>query len=165
MHKTVSLNQHLPTNRKNESRFAKVTPWNETGAAEIKTSLTDINVNKNSMPHILKATALETFDSYPTTAIKVYTDGSAFKATIFAGYGIHLKFPDGSSEDLCEPCGNICSNYTAEIRALKTAVETVHEAFETGKRDPTDLVIFTDSRSALEALENHQSRNEDNSRT
>ena len=63
VHKTVSLNQHLPTNRKNESRFAKVTPWNETGAAEIKTSLTDINVNKNSMPHILKATALETIDS------------------------------------------------------------------------------------------------------
>ena len=46
----------------------------------------------------------------------------------------------------CEPCGNIYSNYTAEIRALKAAVETVHEAFETGKEDPTDLMILTDSR-------------------
>ena len=102
------------------------------------------------MPYILKAIA-SSF-KYPNSAIKAYTDGSSFKATIFAGHGIHLKFPDGSSEDLCEPCGNICSNYTAEIRAIETAVKTVHEAFETGKRDPTDLFIYTDSRSALKAL-------------
>ena len=109
----------------------------------------------------MKSTALETIDSYPDSAIKVYTDGSAFKATVFAGYGVHIKFPDGSSEDLSEPCGNICSNYTAEIRAIITAIETVQKTFETGKREPTDLVIFTDSKSALEALGNHQSRNED----
>ena len=157
----LSETHHLPPNRKNESRFSKSTPWTEVNAAEIRTQLSDQSVNKNSLPHILKATALETIDSYPASAIKVYTDGSAFKATVFAGYGVHLKFPDGSSEDLSEPCGNICSNYTAEIRALKTAIDTVHNAFETGKREPTDLVIFTDSKSALEALENHQSRNED----
>ena len=91
----------------------------------------------------------------------MYTDGSAFKATVFAGYGVHIKFPDGSSEDLSEPCGNICSNYTAEIRAIKTAIDTVHHTFETGKREPSDIVIFTDSKSALEALGNYQSRNQD----
>ena len=37
----------------------------------------------------------------------------------------------------------------------------MHNAFETGKREPSDLVIFTDSKSALEALGNHQSRNQD----
>ena len=87
------------------------------------------------------------------------TDGSAFKATGIAGFGVHLKFPDRSSQNLSEPCGNICSNYTAEIKAMTSAVEFVHQLFETGKEEPTDLVIFSDSQSALEALENQQSRN------
>ena len=43
---------------------------------------------------------------------------------------------------------------------MTSAVEFVHQSFETGK-EPTDLVIFTDSQSALEALENQQSRNEE----
>ena len=121
----------------------------------------DKNEDKDSLTHILKLAAYEIIDSFPDSAIKMFTDGSAFKATVFAGYGVHIKFPDGSSENLSEPCGNICSNYTAEIKAIKTAIETVHNAFETGKREPSDLVIFTDSKSALEALGNHQSRNQD----
>ena len=42
---------------------------------------------------------------------------------------------------------------------MTLAVEFVHRLFETGKEEPTNLVIFSDSQSALEALKNQQSRN------
>ena len=40
-------------------------------------------------------------------------------------------------------------------------MEFVHQSFETGKEEPTDLVIFSDSKSALEALQNQQSRKDE----
>jgi len=52
---------------------------------EIMKTLLD-GSNKQSYPVALKASALETIDSYPSTWIHSYTDGSAFKATINAGY-------------------------------------------------------------------------------
>ena len=107
------------------------------------------------------STALETIDSYPKTAVQAFTDGSAFKATVFAGFGAHLKFQDGSFENLSEPCGNICSNYVAEIKAIKAALNFTHNLFEQKIKEPTDLVIFTDSQSALEALQTPQSRDEE----
>ena len=42
---------------------------------------------------------------------------------------------------------------------MTLAVEFVHQLFGTGKEEPTNLVIFSDSQSALEALKNQQSRN------
>ena len=32
-------------------------------------------------------------------------DGSAFKGTTFAGFGVNLQFPDGSSFDYSDACG------------------------------------------------------------
>ena len=152
---------NLSTDRKEESRSSSIIPWQNVYVADIKTSLLDDKINKNSPAAVLKTSTNETIDSYPKTAIQAFTDGSAFKATVIAGFGVHLKFPDRSSQNLSEPCGNICSNYTAEIKAMTSAVEFVHQLFETGKEEPTDLVIFSDSQSALEALENQQSRNVD----
>ena len=37
----------------------------------------------------------------------------------------------------------------------------VHRLFDAGEEDPTDIVIFSDSQSALEALCNFQSNNAD----
>ena len=157
----LSRMHHLSTDRQDESRCPSSTPWKNPYVAEIKTTLQDDKINKNCSPAVLKTAAYETIDSYPKTAIQAFTDGSAFKATTFAGYGVHLKFPDRSFQNLSEPCGNICSNYSAEIKAMISAVESVHQSFETGKEEPTDLVIFSDSKSALEALENQQSRNDE----
>ena len=152
----LSRMHHLPTDRQDEPRCPSSTPWKNPYMAEIKTTLQDDKINKNCSPAVLKTAAYETIDSYPKTAIQAFTDGSAFKTTTFAGYGVHLKFPDRSFQNLSEPCGNICSNYSAEIKAMISAVESVHQSFETGKEEPTDLVIFSDSKSALEALQNQQ---------
>ena len=102
----------------------------------------------------LRTSALETIDFYPSTVIHAYTDGSAFKGTTFAGFGVNLQFPDGSSFDYSDACGRTCSNYDAEIKALRTAVELVHQSFELNEHSPTHIVIFTDSKSALQAIEN-----------
>jgi ribonuclease HI len=119
----------------------------------IKTCLLDRSANKETLTTILKTSALETIDSYPTTSIHTYTDGSAFKATTYAGYGVHLRYPDGSTHNYSAPCGNICSNYEAEVIAMKTAIELIHQQMELGEIDAKDVIVFTDSKSALQALE------------
>lgn len=65
-----------------------------------------------------------------------------------------MKFPDCSVFESSEACGKSCSNYDAEIQGLISAVELIHQNFELRENDPTNTVIFTDSKSTLEALEN-----------
>ena len=86
------------------------------------------------------------------SAIHAYTDGSSFKATINAGFGILLKYPDGSSSEYSESCGTNCSNYEAEKIAIKTAMQLIHQQFELSESNPTDVIVFSDSESALDAL-------------
>ena len=81
-------------------------------------------------PNILKLCAQETVNSYSTSAIHAYTDGSAFKVTINAGFGILLKYPYGSSSEYSDSCGTNCSNYEAEKIAIKTAMQLIHQRFE-----------------------------------
>ena len=89
-----------------------------------------------------------------TSVIHAYTDGSAFKATINAGFGILLKYPDGSSSEYSDSCGTNCSSYEAEKIAIKTAMQLIHQRFELSESNPTDVIIFREAKSALEALQN-----------
>jgi hypothetical protein len=43
-------------------------------------------MNRSTLPSILKITVMETIHSYPLDVHYAYTDGSAFKATLNAGY-------------------------------------------------------------------------------
>ena len=36
--------------------------------------------------------------------------------------------------------------------AVKTAMQLIHQRFELSESNPTDVIIFSDSKSALEAL-------------
>ena len=153
---------HLPQDRLQLRKYADIPPWTEIRYPIIRTSLLNPLANKSTEPNVLKSCALETIDSYPPSAIHAYTDGSAFKGTTFAGYGIYLKLPDGSSLKHCDACGVNCSNFDAEIKAIISAVELVHQSFEIGERDPCDLVIFTDSKSTLQALNDVTKSNDTN---
>ncbi|GFO18345.1 Gag-Pol polyprotein [Plakobranchus ocellatus] len=56
-------------------------------------------------------------------------------------------------------CGATCSNYDAETIAIRTAVEHLNLTFE---EDPTkidNIIIFSDSKAALQALENNHKQN------
>lgn len=105
---------------------------------------------------MLKTTTLETIDSYPQNAIHAYTDGSAFKATIKAGYGALIKYPNTHWDDhprIFGACGEFCSNYTAEITAIEKALQHIIKDFDSGTTPPEDIIIFSDSKSTLQAIE------------
>ena len=155
--KQLENSNHLPNERQQEHKFSLIDPWTNLKVPHIKSNLLDPKVDKTSNPTILRLSALETIYSYPSSAIHAYTDGSAFKGTTFAGFGVYLKFPDGTSFDFSDACGRTCSNYEAEIKAIRTAIELAHQSFDLNEHAPNDLIIFTDSKSALQAMENMQS--------
>ena len=155
LHKVESLKEehHLPEVRENLERVpSKLPPFLPLRQATIKTNLND-NSTKKSDPLALKLSSLETIDAYPKDWIHSYTDGSAFKATINAGYGAVIYFPNGTKEEILHPCGSVCSNYIAEQLAIHSAITHIHHTFDTNPSCITNTVIFTDSLSALQALE------------
>ena len=120
---------------------------------QIRTTLLD-GCNKKSNPTLLKASTLETIDSYPKNIIHVYTDGSAFKATTNAGLGIVINFTNGQKKEIANPCGSFCSNNDAERMAIKNTLLHINETFEREPEQKKDIVFFTDSLTTLQKLEN-----------
>ena len=150
----MSLMENLPTARELERKFQNVPPWQHLHQTKIMTSLFDKKITKEAEPNILKLCAQETVNSYSTSAIHAYTDGSAFKGTINAGFRILLRYPDECSSEYSDSCGTNCSNYEAEKIAIKTAMQLIHQRCELSVSNPTDVIIFSDAKSALEALQN-----------
>ena len=144
---------HLPQDRELETKCPYPPPWFQLQQPVINTKLHDPTVNKQTHANTLKLCALETIDSYTSPAIRVYTDGSAYKSTSSAGYGFRAKYPDGSTQIDCGACGMHCSNYEAELMAIQYAVRALHQQFELGEKEKHNIVIFSDSSSALEALQ------------
>ena len=102
---------------------------------------------------------MNTIDSYPADWIHGYTDGAAFKGTNFkhSGFGVYLRFPDGTSSDFSDICSKPCSDIELEIAALISATELTHQHFELLSHLPSNMVFFSNSKSALEALEMYNS--------
>ena len=150
------LEEHpMPDERELETKFSPIAPWSKLETPIIRTTLVDTNVNKNSDPNILKTCAMETIDSYPMSWVHAYTDGSASNGTKTAGIGVYLRLPDGRSFDHSEACGKTCSNFEAEVMALTKAIDSTYQHFSDGFSQANKLVIFTDSLSALQALQNY----------
>ena len=141
---------HLPQQRMQETKCPQPPPWYKLHQPTIRTSLLDETVNKQTESPVLKTCALDTIDSYPTSAIHVYTDGSASETS--AGYGYYLKYPDGAKHEWSNSCGNHSSNFEAELTAIKTSVQEIHQQFDLGEKETSRIVIFSDSSSALDAL-------------
>ena len=109
----------------------------------------------------MKSTTEDTISTYPEDWIHVYTDGSAFKATTNAGWGAWICFPNGSSTELFDACGATCSNYEAEIQGIQAALNHLQTAIQNNPSIKANIVIFTDSKSALQALESEDNDAED----
>ena len=149
------LEEHtMPEDRQVEEKYVPIAPWSQLEIPTIKTTLLDEKINKNSDHHTLRMCAMETINSYPTSWLHTYTDGSASKGTIKAGFGVHMNFPDGRTFDHSDACGEVCSNYEAEILALSSASELIYQFFSCGDHQANNIVIFTDSLSTLQALSN-----------
>ena len=103
--------------------------------------------------HILKSLATETIDTYPNTMTHVYTDGSALNAVEQAGYGLTIQYPDATRKDISEACGQHCNNYDAELKAIRSALQTISDDCD-NPNPPcvNNIVIFTDSQSSIQAI-------------
>ena len=144
---------HLPEKREPLEKVPpSMPPHLSLKKPEIMKTLLD-GSNKQSSPVALKASAFETIDSYPSTWIHSYTDGSAFKATINARYGAVIYMPNGTKKEVFNSSGSFCSNYIAEQHATKTLTH-INFHFDNNPQHITDTILFTDSLSTLDALEN-----------
>ena len=144
---------HLPHLRRLTNTVLKdLPPHMDLKPPEIKTWIKG-NLSKKDDPIEILQASLQTIDTYSDQWIHVYTDGSAFRGTSKAGYGVLIHYPDGSSGEFSGACGEHASNYDAEIAAIETALDYVKTFFHTFPIRKTSIVIFTDSLSALQGLE------------
>ena len=111
-------------------------------------------IGKKDEAALLTNTALETIDNYPTEWIHIYSDGSATEGTTNAGYGSLIQFPDGAFKELFDSCGKFSSNYEAEAVAITQSIHFVSSIFEHSPESKTNLVVFSDAKSVLQALDN-----------
>ncbi|GFS24433.1 Gag-Pol polyprotein [Elysia marginata] len=102
-------------------------------------------------------TAQKTLDTYPEHWI--HADGSAFKSTINGGYGVRIQYPEKTKEELSESCGSNCSNYEEEAFAIEAAVFQLTSVFSLYPKKTQNIVIFSDSKSVLKALQNESLQN------
>ncbi|GFU71851.1 RNase H domain-containing protein [Trichonephila clavipes] len=82
-----------------------------------------------------------------------YTDGSSDRSLSNGGAGILLLLPDGNNYKHKINTGIIASNFTSELMAIREALILYQQ--EPHVIDSTEgLVIFSDSKSAIEAIRN-----------
>ena len=156
-HNAINNKANLPTNRQPSKTVCDIHPYMDVKLPDVRTDLCNKNVNKQSDANTLKSIAQETIDRYPTTWIHAYTDGSAFNAIANAGLGAWIKLPNNKTLSLTSPCGIYCSNYDAEVAAINEALQAIHRELETDANSKPDVVIFSDSQSALQAIQNWDS--------
>ena len=122
--------------------------------AELKITLDIPGIEKkdDNLPTDLRTKSLAYCEEeYPGEKwTHIYTDGSADGAVKNGGGGIHISYPDGRKEQFSIAAGAVCTNYTAELTAIKAALEHI----STAEKQQPHYVIFCDSRSALQSLEN-----------
>ena len=157
----LKTKHHLPENRKPLQKVIReIPPHRNMKSPTIRKTLLG-KETKKSDPISLKASALETIDQYPKEWIHIYTDGSAFKATVNAGYGATINYPNGDKDKIHSPCGSFCSNFVAEREAITEVLKHVTNTFDRTRDEIKDIVIFTDSLSALQALESGEMDNQE----
>ena len=144
---------YLPDDRVEQKRVSNIPPHANIDKPEIKPHLFDPNINKSSNILELKRNAEATILNYPDTWIHVFTDGSAFKGTVNAGYGVLIQHPEGNKHEISAACGSFCSNYEAELTAIKAACNYLMDSFKTAPLTISDVVIFSDSKASLQAID------------
>ena len=162
--KELQARHYLPENRENIQRINRDIPSHFELRQPIINKTLPGNLSRKSDPNILKLTALEAIDSYPKDSIHIYTDGSAFKATINAGYGAKIIYPNGNKTELFDSCGSFSSNFVAEQQAIEAALQSVQNKFASLTEPRNDIVIFTDSLSTLQTLESGKLDNKEMSK-
>ena len=150
----------LSENRECEPLFDQdLPPHKELQKPQINVNLDTCFNKKDSDPAELLIAAQRTIDKYPEDCIHVYTDGSAFKGTKNAGYGSRMQHPDKTCEEIFDSCGADRSNYEAEAKAIDASLCNISKHFTEGTKAKKDIVVFSDAKSVLQALDSGKFNN------
>ncbi|XP_071037677.1 uncharacterized protein [Parasteatoda tepidariorum] len=131
---------------RNETPATRVVPVNTTICLElIEPCSKKYHANK------LKEIGMKTIDSLSgLNHVRAFTDGSSDSTFPNGGAGVVLLLPDDQKREIATGAGKIASNFTAELIAISTAIETYINL------EPSEqlsgIIIFSDCRSALQAL-------------
>ena len=114
-------------------------------------------LNKRQDDNIKKQQTLAYIDEhYPHESwIHVYTDGSATNAVQDGGAGSIIFLQGGQTIENSTATGKHCTNYSAEVKALEQGAKAVDDLTD----QTSDVVFLTDSRSALDAIQNQNEPN------
>ena len=144
----------LSENRECQSLFDQdLPPHKELQMPQINLQLDTCFNKKDSDPAELLLAAQRTIDKYPEDCIHIYTDGSAFKGTKNAGFGSRIQHPDKTCEEIFNSCGTNSSNYEAEAKAIDASLQNIAKHFKDKTKAKKDIVVFSDAKSVLQALE------------
>lgn len=118
--------------------------------ADIKTNIPGVT-SKQQLPAELQAYTKDMIDTCynQDNWTQIYTDGSAVEAVRNGGAGVYVRFTDVKTTKLSFSGGQRCTNYKAELLAIKEAIAFLLERNNLFNK----VVLFTDSLSALQALE------------
>ncbi|XP_070182474.1 uncharacterized protein [Littorina saxatilis] len=124
------------------------TPWEANQKAlEINTTVKGVTSRDMSDTSKKALTLAMIADHYPEEAwIHAYTDGSATEAVRDGGAGVLVRYPEGEAQTASIPTGLHCTNYSAEVQAVKTAATIVD-----GSDHECPQVVFLTALQALSA--------------
>ena len=127
-----------------------LSPWQETSGIQIIAKPPNMP-KRTEAPELRKQRALEATDKYQTD-VTVWTDGSVQENQRNVGAGIFLiDILQNTSHDMKQPAGAICISTRAELVAIETALSNLPESYK-------NLVLYTDSRAALQTLQKGPTR-------
>ena len=106
--------------------------------------------DKTTLQNILKSIAIETISMYPDSSIlATYIDDPAVRAIHNGSHGSFIKSPDMEEPILLSGhCGTYCTNYDAEVVAIKMILDTIRHHLEERNLRPNEILRVTVSNSS-----------------
>ena len=128
---------------------ARAPPWEVAACPHVTFSLDIGALRRDAPPDELYQAAQRHLASLPQQAIWVWTDGSADAGVRSGGAGAFVEWPDGATDELRVPAGQLCSSFRAEMVTLRAALNHLRDH---PHQPSAPITICSDSQSALATL-------------
>ncbi|KAF0312087.1 hypothetical protein FJT64_001803 [Amphibalanus amphitrite] len=128
---------------------ARAPPWEVAACPHVTFSLDIVALRRDAPPDELHQAAQRHLASLPQQAIWVWTDGSADAGVCSGGAGAFVEWPDGATDELRVPAGQLCSSFRAEMVTLRAAL---NHLLDHPHQPSAPITICSDSQSALATL-------------
>jgi ribonuclease HI len=113
-----------------------------------------LQASRSDAPEVRLSRAREKLSQLTQTPHVIWTDGSARDATYDGGSACHFEFDN--ARDIKLASGKLCSSYQAEMLAIKSALQSVHNDPPTGL---SHLRICSDSQSSILSIQGGSGNN------